>query len=267
MKLSSSVFLTCFVFVMLPFLVASQLSGSVGPLTSSSTKGAHKTCNVLDYGGKADGKTDLGPAIVSAFEACSSGGLVIIPSGNYALATWVTLSGGNWALQLDGIINRTGTSGGTMIVVEHSNDFEMFSSTGKGAIQGNGYVFHAQGDLSGPRILRLVSVTNFSIHDLALVDSPAFHLVMDTCTNGEAYNMAIRGGNEGGLDGIDLWGANLWVHDVSFLFTVKNALFQRLMSHIWQIMVTNRDECVTVKVLSPENGLACFFRSCILLTG
>lgn len=57
-------------------------------------------------------------------------------------------------------------------------------------------------------------VTDFSVHDIALVDSPAFHLVLDTCTNGEVYNMIVRGANEGGLDGIDLWGSNIWVHDV-----------------------------------------------------
>jgi rhamnogalacturonan hydrolase len=49
---------------------------------------------------------------------------------------------------------------------------------------------------------------------------------MDTCTNGEVYNMVIRGGNEGGLDGVDVWGTNIWIHDVE---------------------VTNKDECVTVK--------------------
>jgi hypothetical protein len=38
--------------------------------------------------------------------------------------------------------------------------------------------------------------------------------------------MVVRGGNEGGLDGIDVWGTNIWVHDVE---------------------VTNKDECVTVK--------------------
>jgi hypothetical protein len=39
--------------------------------------------------------------------------------------------------------------------------------------------------------------------------------------------MIIRGASEGGLDGIDIWGSNVHVHDVE---------------------VTNRDECVTVKV-------------------
>lgn len=35
--------------------------------------------------------------------------LVNIPLGNYAMATWVTLSGGNaWGINLEGVIYRTG---------------------------------------------------------------------------------------------------------------------------------------------------------------
>jgi rhamnogalacturonan hydrolase len=148
----------------------------------------------------------------------------VIPSGDYALSTWVSLSGGNkWALQLDGTIYRTGTAGGNMIYIESSNDFELFSSTSKGAFQGNGYVFHQQGSLSGPRILRLHQVTNFSVHDIILVDSPSFHFTMDTCSNGEVYNMAIRGGNSGGLDGIDVWSTNMWIHDASSALWLANA--------------------------------------------
>lgn len=44
--------------------------------------------------------------------------------------------------------------------------------------------------------------------------------------------MIIRGGNEGGLDGIDVWGTNIHVHDVE---------------------VSNKDECVTVK--SPASDM------------
>jgi hypothetical protein len=49
--------------------------------------------------------------------------------------------------------------------------------------------------------------------------------------------MVIRGGNEGGLDGIDVWGTNIWVHDVE---------------------VTNKDECVTVKVYNYQRILSRF---------
>ncbi|KAF1996452.1 glycoside hydrolase family 28 protein [Amniculicola lignicola CBS 123094] len=213
--------------------VVAQLSGTVGPKTSVASKTAKKKCSVLDYGAKADKTTDLGPPLASAFAACKTGGTIVIPSGDYALKTWVTLNGGSaWALQIDGIIYRTGTAGGNMIFIEHTSDVEVFSSTGKGAIQGNGYEFHAQGSRSGPRILRTYDVDRFSVHDLILVDSPAFHFSMDTCKNGEVYNMAIRGGNWGGLDGVDVWSTNMWIHD---------------------IMVTNKDECVTVK--SPSTNI------------
>lgn len=201
---------------LVPTLAAAQLSGSVGPLTSASTKAATKTCNVLDYGAAADKTTDLGPPLASAFAECKSGGLVYVPSGEYALSSWARLSGGKaWALQIDGSIYRTGTDGGNMLYIEHSSDFELFSSTSSGAMQGLGYEFHADNNWSGPRLLRLYEVTDFSVHDFILVDAPSFHFSMDTCENGEVYNMAIRGGNHGGLDGIDVWSTNIWVHDVS----------------------------------------------------
>jgi rhamnogalacturonan hydrolase len=198
-----------------PLLANAYLSGSVGPTTSAATKSANKVCNVLDYGAVADKSTDIGSALNSAWVACRDGGVVYIPPGDYAFSSWVTLSSGkNTAIQLDGILYRTGTDGGNMIMVKHTTNFEMFSSTSKGAIQGLGYEFHKSGSTSGPRILRLYDVTDFSVHDLALVDAPVFHFSLDTCENGEVYNMAIRGGDKGGLDGIDVWSTNVWVHDV-----------------------------------------------------
>lgn len=90
---------------------------TTGPLTSSDAKWATKVCDVTKYGAVADGETDFGPALLAAFEACSSGGVVNIPSGTFAMATWQTLSGGSaWAINLEGTIIRTGTAGGHMIV-------------------------------------------------------------------------------------------------------------------------------------------------------
>lgn len=68
--------------------------------------------------------------------------------------------------------------------------------------------------MNRPRILRFTKVSDFSLHDLALVDSPAFHFTMDACSNGEVYNLIVHGGDRGGLDGVSLWGNNIWVHDV-----------------------------------------------------
>ncbi len=117
--------------------VFGQLSGKVGPLTSHASKSAKKTCNVLNYGAKADLTTDIGPALQSAFAACKSGGTVLIPQGDFAMSSVVTFEGGNaWALQLDGTISRHGVDSGNMFFIRHANDFEMFSSNGDGAIQG-----------------------------------------------------------------------------------------------------------------------------------
>lgn len=148
---------------------SASLSGNVGPLTTIAQKKAVKTCDITTYGAKADGKTDISSALTSAFTACKAGGVIVIPSGTYALSTWVSLSGGKaWAIQLDGTILRTGTAGGNMFFIEHSSDFEFFSSTGAGAIQGYGYVFHKAGSY-GARILRFYGVTDFSVHDIKLV--------------------------------------------------------------------------------------------------
>lgn len=192
---------------------SADIRGKVGPLTSIADKRAVKTCDITKYGGKAG--SDISAAINDAFAACKKGGVVVIPSGNYNLENWVLLKSGEaWALQLDGTITRTGTAGGNMIFIEHTSDFELFSTTSKGAIQGHGYEIHKTGSISGPRLLRLYDVNNFSVHDISLVDSPSFHFSIDTCKNGEVYNMAIRGGAHGGLDGIDVWSDDIWIHDV-----------------------------------------------------
>ncbi|SCO46851.1 probable rhamnogalacturonase A precursor [Fusarium fujikuroi] len=212
---------------------AAQLNGKVGPLTTASAKAAIKTCNIVDYGAKANAKADNGPAIQKAWNDCrTGGGEVYVPEGDYGMGTWVTLTSSTpMSFRLDGIIYRIGTDGGNMFMFKHLEDFEFYSSTSKGAIQGYGYEFHKKNEY-GPRILRFADVKSFSIHDVALVDSPAFHFSIDTCSDGEVYNMAIHGGNRGGLDGIDVWGTNIHIHDVE---------------------VSNKDECVTVK--NPSDHL------------
>lgn len=64
-----------------------------------------------------------------------------------------------------------------------------------------------------PRLIRLISPTNASVHDLILVDSPKFHIILDFAVNVEAYHLTIRGGNLGSYDGIDAIGTNYHIHD------------------------------------------------------
>ena len=238
------------IFAALAAAQSANLRGGVGPLTSITSKKAIKVCDITDYGAKADKSTDISTALNDAFTDCSSGGVVVIPSGDYALATWVTMSGGKgWALQLDGTLSRTGADGGNMIFIEHGSDFEMFSSTGTGAIQGLGYEFHVDGRLDGPRLLRFYDMTSFSVHDIALVDSPSFHFSMDTSDKGEVYNIAIRGGDSGGLDGIDVWGTSIWIHDIM----VTNKVWCPRIVGVSLCLTSNQDECVTVK--SPAKDI------------
>lgn len=122
---------------------AAQLSGTVGPTTTTSSKSSTKVCSIMDYGGVADATTDNGQALMDAWTACASGGEVLIPAGDYGLSTWATLSGGTGvSINLEGTIYRTGTDSGNMISIEDSTDVEVYSATSAGAIQGYGYTFH-----------------------------------------------------------------------------------------------------------------------------
>ncbi|KAF4536996.1 Rhamnogalacturonase b protein [Lasiodiplodia theobromae] len=216
-------------FLSLLFLAGStsaQLSGSVGPLTSFATKASNKVCDITDYGAVANSTEDVGPALAAAWDDCKEGGLVYVPPGTYAMATWVSLTHGNAsAVQLDGTIYRDGDDGGHMISFRDCTDFEFFSGNSQGALQGYGYKLLQNGEY-GARFLRFTDVSNFSVHGFAMVDSASYYSVFDSCSNGEIYNIIIRGIQIGATDGVDVWGENLWVHDVE---------------------VSNGDECVTVK--------------------
>jgi rhamnogalacturonan hydrolase len=208
-------------------LASGQLTGKVGPITSHATKSAKRTCNITSHGAKPGKAGDIGPALKAAFLECRNGGTILIPPGDWGLGTWVEMSGGeHFAIQWDGIIHRTGTSGNNMIVIRRSKDVEIFSSTGKGAFQGNGYRFPPRESQreKPPRILRLEQLSDFSVHDIMLIDSPFYHLnIMAGCRNGEIYNIIIRGAYHGETDGISIIGNNIWVHDVRSLAWLQYA--------------------------------------------
>ncbi|GMG21110.1 unnamed protein product [Ambrosiozyma monospora] len=220
------------------------VAGSVGPLTSLSEKS--NICDITKYGAVAGNKTDISTAITNAFNECvlkTSGSTLRIPEGNWLLTKPVVLNGGTkWAFQIQGLITCaystsawSASTYNTAIVIKNANDFEMYSDNGLGAIQGNGYVYRInsgeQHDQGWMRLVRIVTSTNVSVHDLILVDSPMYFLVVYLCSNVEVYYITIRGGNTGMTDGIDISGYNYFVHDVE---------------------VTNKDECVCVK--SPSTN-------------
>lgn len=211
-------------------------TASLGATTALSTKQA-TMCSVLDYGGVADGETDIGPAITKAFTSCVSGNsaTLYIPEGNYSMATGVTLANADgWAFQLDGLITLTsdGDFNGNAILIEKGSDIEVFSSNNLGAINGQGYIKRKDDTSQIARLMRFMTVTDLSVHNLILIDSPTFHLVFNGITNLDMYYITVRGGDLGGTDGIDLeCDGNCHLHDFE---------------------VTNRDECVSVKTPSTN---------------
>ena len=123
-----------------PIFVQAQLSGSVGPLVDYTKKAKNKICDVTDYGAVADGSSDIGDAILSAWDDCASGGLVYIPPGDYSLGQELELKDGkSSAIQLDGVISRGFDSDYQFFLIRDCEDFEFFSGNSKGAIQGYGY--------------------------------------------------------------------------------------------------------------------------------
>ncbi|KAH8690903.1 endo-rhamnogalacturonase F [Talaromyces proteolyticus] len=240
-----------------------QLIGPVGPTTSLGSKTTE--CNILDYGAVADNSSDISVALETAFSNCilrNPGSKLIVPEGEYLLNRGVVLSNAtNWAFQLDGLITAAYDGNWTIerefilqgfagvealnatingegdheflldvLVIINAVDFEFYSSNGRGAIQGQGYIYRNLNNTDRPRLVRLISPTNASVHDLILVDSPKFHIILDFAVNVEAYHLTIRGANLGSYDGIDAIGTNYYIHDNE---------------------VTNRDECVSVK--SPSH--------------
>ena len=223
-----SVFIKVFQVVLFSSFSQAQLSGPVGPLTSFGTKASKKICNVEDYGAEnGHPSIDFGPPFSDAWADCKDGGLVYIPAGEWFMQTAVTLDDGSAAaVQLDGTIYRYASmTADEMILIENGNDIEFFSGNSEGAIQGYGYQYISKGEY-GIRLMRIQNTNDFSIHGLALIDSPAYYLTLDTCTNGEVYNIIMRGITIGETDAIDVWGSNMYIHDIE---------------------VTNGDECVTTK--------------------
>ncbi|KAB8230004.1 putative rhamnogalacturonase [Aspergillus alliaceus] len=175
-------------------LAVGQLISPVGPTTTLTQKTTE--CNILTYG------------------ACvrpNPGSRLVIPEGEY-LINW----GGNWEIERSLILQGFAGVDVLNLTINGEGDHKFLLDV---------LVIH------GPtRLVRLISLTNASLHDLILIDSPKFHTILDFAVNVEAYHLTIRGANLGSYDGIDGIGTNYYIHDNE---------------------VTNLDECVSVE--SPSH--------------
>jgi rhamnogalacturonan hydrolase len=195
-----------------------------------------KTCSVLDYGGKADNQTDVGPAVLSAYNNCvkdSTGNTLLVPSGLFLLKSNIQLGGSGYTVQIDGTITIAfiTTLAGTML--EFTN-CKAITLTGSGKILGQGTFWRPNRDLGAypnrPRLVRFQNCNNCIINGISLINSPMFHMTVNG-NNNEISNILVDADIIGTTDAFDVSGDNNYVHDVE---------------------VTNGDECVTVK--TPTNN-------------
>ncbi|KAM0168751.1 hypothetical protein ACHAPF_010668 [Botrytis cinerea] len=139
-----------------------------------------------------------------------------------------------------------------LIVIINAVDFELYSSNGLGAIQGQGYLYRISGNTNRPRMLRLISPINATVHDLLLIDSPKFHFIFDFGENIEVYHLTIRGANLGSYDGIDAIGTNYWVHDNETAMELRQRDTET--NHARNISVLGGNEIVFIKTYPGGSG-------------
>ncbi|KAI0159789.1 rhamnogalacturonase A precursor [Xylariaceae sp. FL1272] len=176
-----------------------QLTKSVGPLLTATHKADVLVCDIEDYGATED--DDIASALADAENAFADvGGLVYIGPGNWPLATALAFEDvTSIAIQLDGTIYRDGLDGESQLLFKEEY---------------------------GPRLLRF-KLENFSIPGIALVDSPAYYLDLVEVSQGEVYNIIIRGSTTlVATDGIDVTNGDEYV-------TVKSPSSNLLIQSIY----------------------------------
>ena len=95
----------------------------------------------------------------------------------------------------DGLITLTSNRAfkGNAFVIENGQDIEFFSSNNFGAINGQGYIARLTSSGQNARLVRFITCTDVSMHNIILVDSPTFHIVLNGVSNFELYYITVRG--------------------------------------------------------------------------
>lgn len=138
----------------------------------------------------------------------------------------LTVSGSHTALQLDGTLlvdnDRDSWPGSAdFITASHVTDL-VFTTAGSGEINGQGQVWWQHRDDFRPRLMYLHDTANVLVERITLRDSPN-HNIEAYSSSSEFSNVTILAPPSTGIsnpshntDGIDVHGANMYIHD-SFL--------------------------------------------------
>ncbi|KAI3449451.1 hypothetical protein Pfo_006116 [Paulownia fortunei] len=171
--------------------------------------------DVMEYGAKADGKTDDAMALIKAWNAaCDSNGTakIVIPVGEF-MAGEVVFAGPCTAqppitIEIQGNLSANSDpsaySNGAWITVEKVDNFEI---TGGGTINGHGQNVWEYGGGDAPLAVSLVlqTVGNGKMYNLSFVDSMGFHAKVTDSHDIELWNLTITApGKSPNTDGVHL---------------------------------------------------------------
>ncbi|PLW29585.1 hypothetical protein PCASD_20471 [Puccinia coronata f. sp. avenae] len=214
-----------------------------------------KTCNVLDYGAKADNHTDIGPPLMKAYADClrattgrPEDSIILVPKGDFLLRTNVLFrKGKGLTITFNGNLHLAFNPRltGNMIGFTRCENLVV---NGQGNFYGYGDLYRPGGNRhylpQRPRLVRFENCQDVVYSGFNLFDAPLFHLVVALGTRFEIHNFRISSTDIGETDGIDVSGNNIHVHDVE---------------------IQSGDECVTAK--SPMDGLLVENIKCINTDG
>ena len=233
---------------------AGELSPPGNKLTHT-TKSKEEVFNILDFGAIGDGVTKNTEAIQKTIDACTTGGTVYIPAGNFLSGALFLKSNMTLHVAENGTLKgstdigdyrpfiRNRYSGWEMEtfasllnagVLDHDGPFNVTNLTirGEGTICGGGLTLAtamraAEGYYSRARLICLMNCKDVCLQGLTLENSPSWTLHYTYCKNVTCHALTIRSVKIPNGDGID--------PDSS------------ANSYIFDCDVTTSDDCIAIK--------------------
>jgi polygalacturonase len=179
---------------------------------------AATTCNVKTYGATGNGSTKDTTAIQNAITACSGGGTVDFPAGEYLTAPLFLLEN-NITLDVESgatILGSTTTSDyavksgetvdTTTLALINSDGVSGITITGGGIINGQGSSWWASGAATGnrPRLVEIAYGSNITVSNVTLENAGAMHLYLKGTSNVTVNGVTISSpASSPNTDGID----------------------------------------------------------------